>query len=175
MGPNNRILIYLLRRDLRLSDNPIFHEACKLLSSSTITHLLPVYVFSAAQIETSGFRNVANEEPWPFPEARSRVGAFWRCGPHRAKFVAETVWDLKTTLEANGSGLSMRAGVQSHVVKDILEYYQEGKERGEVVGVWMTGEKASEETDEEDQIQKVVEKFEKEFRVFKDEKYFVDE
>lgn len=118
---------------------------------------------------------MANEEPWPFPEARSRVGAFWRCGPHRAKFVAETVWDLKTTLEANGSGLSMRAGVQSHVVKDILEYYQEGKERGEVVGVWMTGEKASEETDEEDQIQKVVEKFEKEFRVFKDEKYFVDE
>jgi deoxyribodipyrimidine photo-lyase len=174
MGP--KILIYLLRRDLRLADNSIFHELSS--PSSKYTHLLPLYVFSATQIETSGFRSPSSASPWPFPEARSRVGAFWRCGPHRARFLAESVWDLKKSLEDSGSGLIIRAGTLEGVVKEALEFYQQGKgekEKGEIVGVWMTGEETSEEKIEENRIRKVVEKYGKEFRLFKDEKYYIDE
>ena len=76
MSQPNRILIYLLRRDLRLADNPIFHELARLNSQSKkpFTHLLPVYVFPAQQVEVSGF--VADGESSPYPEARSKVGGF---------------------------------------------------------------------------------------------------
>src|ERR1700760_2958865 len=117
----SKILIYLIRRDIRLSDNPIFHEASQLSSKPEcqFTHLLPLYVFSASQIETSGFHNPANgADSWPFPEARSRVGKFWRCGPHRAKFLAEGVWDLKESLEGIGSGLCIRAGQPDEIIRD---------------------------------------------------------
>jgi deoxyribodipyrimidine photo-lyase len=178
----HKILIYLLRRDLRLSDNPVFHEVSQILSAKTeaqFTHLLPLYIFSASQIEISGFRNITDEdEPWPFPEARSRIGRFWRCGPHRAKFLAESVWDLKQSLENVGSGLCIRAGEPEEIIKDALESYENFKGQeysAEIVGVWMTAEEGTEEKQEERNIRKLVEGFKKEFRLFRDEKYFVDE
>jgi deoxyribodipyrimidine photo-lyase len=178
----HKILIYLLRRDLRLSDNPIFHEISQALSANSevpFTHLLPIYVFSASQIEISGFRNKVNEDDlWPFPEARSRVGRFWRCGPHRARFLAESVWDLKESLENNESGLCIRAGRPEEILKDALDYYDKFEDQqnsAKVVGVWMTAEEGVEEKQEESKIQRVVEESKKEFRLFRDEKYFVDE
>lgn len=50
----SNILIYLLRRDLRVSDNPILH-AFSTREDHGFTHLLPLYVFPAQQLEAMGF------------------------------------------------------------------------------------------------------------------------
>lgn len=172
-----RILIYLLRRDLRLSDNPVFHEVAGLFAGpSKFTHLLPIYVFPAQQVEVSGFlqdSGPSKQPKSPYPEARSQVAGFWRCGPHRAKFLAESVWDLKESLERAGSGLAIRAGLIADVVKDAFAYYKD--RNAEIEAVWMTGEVAWEELQEEHEVQSIVEEHSKEFRLFLDEKFFVDE
>ena len=140
---DSKVLIYLMRRDLRVSDNPILHS----LGTQTdhgFTHLLPLYVFAAQQLEVSGFVDPGAKSP--YPEARSQVGGFWRCGPHRAKFLSESVWDLKASLEKLGSGLCIRVGMVGEVVKKILEAEQSEMKVG---AVWMTGEEGAEEGWEE--------------------------
>lgn len=168
-----RILIWLARRDLRLADNPILHEVSKLNSQShaPFTHLLPLYVFPAQQIEISGF--LKPEQRSPYPEARSEVGKYWRCGHHRVKFIAESVWDLKKSLEGVGSGLEIRVGMLQDVVAQVLDAF---KDTGaDVAGVWMTSEPGVEEKREERAVQKELERRGKEFKLVSDEKYFIDE
>lgn len=169
-----RVLIYLLRRDLRLSDNPIFHEIAKTLQQSQrpYTHLLPIYVFAAQQIEVSGFIS-SDSERSPFPEARSEAAGFWRCGPHRATFLAESVWDLKKSLGKVGSGLEIRVGMAGQVIKDTLEAFKEQKT--EVVGVWMTDEEGVEEKKEERDVKEAAQNADIDFKLWTDEKYFIDE
>ena len=175
----HRILIYLLRRDLRLVDNPIFHELSRMHSQSQkpFTHLIPLYVFPAQQVEVSGF--ISGDASSPYPPARSQTGSFWRCGATRAKFLAESVWDLKQNLEGVGSGMCVRAGMVQDVVKHLMEGIEEDgsgpASKGEVTGLWMTEEVAIEEKREERALRKVVEGKGKEFKVWKDEKYFIDE
>ena len=174
--PSPRILIYLFRRDLRVTDNPILHEISKSYQQSEhpFTHLLPIYVFPAQQIEVSGF--VPSEcERCPFPEARSNVAGFWRCGPHRATFLAESVWELKRSLEAIGSGLEIRVGMLGQVIKNLLDVYRQDAATGEVVGVWMTREEGVEEQREENNIRWAVESGGKSFKLWTDEKYYIDE
>ena len=169
-----RVLIYLLRRDLRFADNPILHEISKTFQQSQhpYTHLLPIYVFAAQQIEVSGFLSSESDRS-PFPEARSNVAGFWRCGPHRAKFLAESVWDLKKSLGGVGSGLEIRVGMVGQVVKELLEAFQ--KESTEVAGVWMTNEEGVEEEREEHDARKAAEDAKIDFKLWTDEKYYVDE
>ena len=171
-----RILIYLLRRDLRLADNPIFHDVVKSYQKSDkpFTHLLPVYVFPAQQLEVSGFL-ASESERSPFPKARSPAGGFWRCGKHRAKFLAESVFDLRKSLQDAGCGLEIRVGMIQDVVKGLLNTYEEEKSQGEVISVWMTSEEGVEEKREERAVQSEVENHGKEFRLWQDEKYFIDE
>jgi deoxyribodipyrimidine photo-lyase len=69
MAPSN-ILIYLLRKDLRISDNPIFN-ALITEKDHGFTHLLPLYIFPAQQIELSGFIKDEDTKS-PYPEARRR-------------------------------------------------------------------------------------------------------
>jgi deoxyribodipyrimidine photo-lyase len=83
------------------------------------------------------------------------------------------VWDLKTSLEGVGSGLMIRAGMIGLVVKNLLEGFK--KADGEVVEVWMTSEEGVEEKREEMDVRKVVEAEGKDFRLLRDEKYFIDE
>ncbi|SMR51487.1 unnamed protein product [Zymoseptoria tritici ST99CH_3D1] len=170
-----RVLIYLLRRDLRLADNPIFTELAHLNSQSQkpFTHLLPLYVFPANQLEISGFLS-SDSEKSPYPEARSAVGGFWRCGKLRAKFMAESVWDLKQDLQKDQSDLILRVGTVKDAVQAVLDGYR-GRDDAEVHGVWMTGEKSWEEQVEEQDVKKMVEKDGKEFQLWNDEKYFVDD
>lgn len=174
MSPQ-RVLVYLLRRDLRLADNPIFHEISRLAKQSQkpFTHVLPVYVYSAQQIEISGFIPDKDAKS-PFPEARSEVAGFWRCGPHRAKFLTESVWDLKKDLEKTGSGLSIRVGMIGQVMDDILSRYSE-QEGSEVSAVWMTAEDGVEERREERAVKKATTKAGVDFKLWVDEKYLVDE
>ena len=171
---NARIIICLLRRDLRLKDNPIFHSIAQQSSNSVCTHLLPLYVFPAHQVEVSGFLS-SDSARSPYPEARSGVAGFWRCGTHRARFLAESVFDLKDSLESAGSGLVLRAGKLADVVKDLLAGYEKDESAGKIVGLWMTGEEAVEERREEREVRSVVEGYGKEFKLFRDEKYFIDE
>lgn len=172
---SRRVLIYLLRRDLRLVDNPIFHDIGTIFSQSQhpFTHLLPLYVFPAHQIEISGFLRSPDDKS-PYPEARSQVGNFWRCGPHRARFLAESVWDLKTALEGVGSGLCIRVGMAGQVIRDLLEDFREDPQT-EACGVWMTSEEGSEEKQEERDVKNAVEEEGTPFKLWPDEKYYVDE
>ena len=169
-----RILIYLLRRDLRFADNPILNEVSKTFQQSQhpYTHLLPVYVFAAQQVEVSGFLS-SDSERSPFPEARSPVGGFWRCGQHRSKFLAESAWDLKKSLEGVGSGLEIRVGMLGQVVKEMLEGLK--KENAEIAGVWMTEEEGVEEKREERDARKVAQELDTQFKLWVDEKYYIDE
>lgn len=196
-----RILLYILRRDVRLSDNPIFTAAARHVArqhdstssskedsrtrddsltsehrGSSFTHLLPVYVFSAQQIESSGFL-ASPDDKSPYPEARSTFAKIWRTGPHRAKFIAQGVWDLKQSLEGLGcgSGLQIRVGMIGDVVKDILEYYaKDGGSKGEISGVCMTANESVEEKEEEASARKHAEQHGVDFKLYGDEKYYID-
>lgn len=164
-----KILIYLLRKDLRVADNPVLHHLTS-YGDHGFTHLLPVFVFPAHQIEVSGF--VKDDGKSPYPQARGRVSRCWRCGPYRAKFIAESVWNLKSSLESLDSGLELRAGM----FKDVAERLLGGlKERGDTAAVWMTAEVCPEETADEDAVEAVCQQYGFEFQRWTDEKYFVDE
>jgi deoxyribodipyrimidine photo-lyase len=129
--------------------------------------VLPLYVFNARQIEVSGFFTGSLS---PYPEAKSQLGKFWRCGPHRARFLCESVWDLKQSLESVHSGLCIRAGSLQDVVRRALD-----SPGADVIGVWMTGDVTPEELEDEASVRTITEDRGKEFRLFKDEKYFIDE
>ncbi|KAK5998881.1 Putative cryptochrome DASH [Cladobotryum mycophilum] len=166
----DKLLIYVLRRDLRVADNPIFHHLAT-TTNHGFTHLLPVYVFPSHQVETSGF--LKDGETSPYPPALSSVGKFWRCGPHRAKFTAECVWDMKVNLEALNSGLIMRVGSATDVVKHIIQHFQD---KGPPVGaVWMTEEPSHEEIQEQDAVSKLCADSKVDFKLWLDEKYFIDD
>ena len=169
-----RVLVYLLRRDLRVADNPALHEISRLYEKTPqpFTHLLPLYIFPARQIEVSGFLS-SDARKSPYPEARSKIAGFWRCGPQRAKFIAESVWDVKTGLETLGSGLVVRVGLLGDVVRQTLRDLK--ADGGELAGLWLTADVAIEEKDEQEDVRKVVESEGAEFRLLKDERYFVDE
>lgn len=169
-----RVLVYLLRRDLRFADNPILNEVSKTFQQSQhpYTHFLPIYIFAAQQIEVSGFLSSDSDRP-PYPEARSSTGGFWRCGQHRAKFLAESVWGLKNSLEGAGSGLELRVGLIGHAIKDLLEAFN--KEGTEIAGVWMTNEEGVEEKREERDVRKAAGDANVDFKLWVDEKYYVDE
>lgn len=166
----SNIVIYLIRRDLRVSDNPILHH----LSSSSdhgFTHLLPVYVFPSHQIEVSGF--IEDGSKSPYPEARSYVGNFWRTGSHRAKHIAASVWDMKESLENLGSGLIIRVGQYGDVLKTILEGLNDKHHK--VGAVWMTSDEGVEEKADEDAIASICAGSGIKFQTWADEKYFIDE
>ena len=169
-----RVLIYLLRRDLRLVDNPVLNDVSKAFQQSQhpYTHFLPIYVFAAQQIEVSGFLSAGTEYS-PFPEARSLAGGFWRCGHLRSRFLAESVWELKKSLESVGSGLELRVGMLGQVVTQVLEALR--KANTEVVGVWMTAEEGVEEKQEERAVKNAAIAADTEFRLWADEKYYIDE
>ncbi|ETI23118.1 hypothetical protein G647_04915 [Cladophialophora carrionii CBS 160.54] len=171
-----RVLIYLLRRDLRLADNPVLYEIHKLSQQPQcqFSHVLPLYVFPAQQIEVSGFLADRNSES-PYPEARSEIGRFWRCGRHRVKFLAESIWDMKMELEKAGSGLLIRVGLLGQVIEDLLRQFQQAEEEVSVAAVWMTEEEGVEEKREERDVRKAAEKFGVNFRLWLDEKYFIDD
>lgn len=164
---DSKLLIYLMRRDLRVSDNPILHALTT--TNHGFTHLLPVYIFPAEQVEISGFIEGVGKSP--YPEARSEVGGFWRCGPYRAKFLAESVWDLKEGLERVGSGLCIRTGKVADVVNHLLKDIKDVK----VGAVWMIKEEGVEEDREERGVKKTCAAAGVNCKLWVDEKYFIDE
>ena len=164
---DSKVLLYLYRRDLRVADNPVLHELAT-AKDHGYTHLLPMYIFPAQQVEVSGF--IEDGSKSPYPEARSQVGGFWRMGQTRARFLAQSVWDLKGGLEKIGSGLSLRVGMVGEVTKKLLE----AKDL-KIGGVWITSEEGVEEKREERDVKNACAESNIEFKLWRDEKYFIDE
>ncbi|KAG7131586.1 putative cryptochrome DASH like protein [Verticillium longisporum] len=164
------ILIYLLRHDLRVSDNPVFHHLAT-VKDHGFTHLLPVYVFPAHQIGISGF--IRDGSKSPYPEARSDLGGYWRCGPHRARFLAQSVWELKESLQGLNSDLCLRAGSFDDVLQALLKGFSDKQQK--VGAVWMTSEEAVEEKRDERAVSRVCSEVGVDFKLWQDEKYFVDD
>lgn len=153
-------------------DNPIFHHLSK--NTEGFTHLLPLYVFPAQQVEVKGFIPKESNAQSPYPEARSPTGSFWRCGPHRAKFVSEAVWDVKQLLHGVGSDLCIRVGMTGEVVQELLRRINERNDTA-VGAVWMVGEDTTEEKQDETEVKAACAESDVAFKLWKDEKYFVDE
>ena len=166
----SNILIYILRRDLRVSDNPILHHL-ETTTDHGFTHLLPVFVFPAHQMELSGFLKDGHKNP--YPPAKSAVGGYWRCGPHRAKFTGESVCDLKASLDSLESGLVLRVGMIGDALNDLFE---DLTAKAQTVGaVWMTGDEGVEENRDEKAAELICKKHSADFKLWVDEKYFIDE
>ncbi|KAH8890740.1 hypothetical protein GQ53DRAFT_650003, partial [Thozetella sp. PMI_491] len=103
---------------------------------------------------------------------RSRVAGYRRCGPHRAKFVAQSVWKLKEAYESLGCGMIMRVGL----FRDVVEHLLDGLPSDTQVGaVWMTEDIGVEEERDEKAVRKVCKERGVEFQLWKDEKYYIDE
>lgn len=114
----------------------------------------------------------------PYPEARSHVAGFWRCGHHRAKFLAESVWNVKENLAKLNSDLVIRVGMVGDVLRDLVTWYTDaegGSQRGTIEAIWMTSEEGVEEKREERDARKAAKHAGAEFKLWTDEKYFVDE
>ena len=165
----SNVLIYLIRRDLRVSDNPILHRLAT--SDHGFTHLLPLYVFPPHQMEISGLLKDGRSSP--YPKAKSAIGGFWRCGPHRAKFVAQSVWNMRENLETLGSTLTMRAGAFDEVLRGVVGKVRQKQMK--VGAVWMVEEEAQEEKRDEASVSEVCSQEDIQFQLWPDEKYFIDE
>jgi deoxyribodipyrimidine photo-lyase len=88
--------------------------------------------------------------------------------------MAESVWDLKGSLEKVGSGLCMRVGMIGDVVKEMLSKTEEGDDLN-VTGLWMVSEEGVEEAREERAVKDACREAGIEFRLWTDEKYLIDE
>ncbi|KAF9767748.1 hypothetical protein IL306_015037 [Fusarium sp. DS 682] len=165
----NKLLVYLLRRDLRVTDNPVLHHLAT--SDHGFTHLLPIYILPPHQIETSGF--VAEGHKSPYPLAKSQVGRFWRCGPIRAKFQAESIWDMKQNLENISSGMLIRIGNFDRVLKHLIKSLHENHQS--VDTVWMTEDVSKEEVDDQNAVASVCTENNITFKLWQDEKYYIDD
>ncbi|KAK4199782.1 putative mitochondrial cryptochrome DASH precursor [Triangularia verruculosa] len=169
--PQN-ILIHILRRDLRASDNPLLHAAATAPDGEKFDAHLPLYVIDASQMDVSGFvkdKDTAN----PYKPTRSQVAGYPRCGPYRAKFVGEAVWDLSESLKRLGSGLFVRLGNLPEVVESLARGLAE---KGAKVGaIWMTSHEGSEEKADEKAVASLCDNIGAEWKLWVDEKYFIDD
>ncbi|KAI1643618.1 cryptochrome [Daldinia loculata] len=166
----NNVLVYIIRHDLRVSDNPILHHLASTIGHG-FTHLLPLFVLLPHQLEVSGFLKEGGKSP--FPEAKSEVGRYWRCGPYRAAFIAQSIWNLKDNLEKLGSDLTTRIGTYDGVLKTLIDGLRlKGLSVG---GVWAIGEEGYEEKRDEKLISEVCSSLGVDFRTWVDEKYFIDD
>jgi len=92
--------LYWFRNDLRLGDNPALAEACAASSA-----LLPVFCHDPAQDAGT---------PW----------GFVRRGPHRQRFVHDSLSDLSNQLQARGSRLLQLSGRALDVLPALVRELQ---------------------------------------------------
>lgn len=170
MMSKNNILIYLFRHDLRISDNPILHHLAS-ASDHGFTHILPLLVIAPQHLEVSGF--LKDGKTSPYPPAKNQLSGLWKCGPHRAKFIGETILDLRNSMREAGRPLTIKVGTPCKVVDDIQ---QNLKQHGQKVGaIWAIDEEGTEEKDEEKEVAAVCSKNDIGFKLWTDTKYYIDE
>jgi len=93
---NNKILIWF-RTDLRITDNEALF-----LAAETGADLLPVYIFDPRNFEQTYF-------------------GFERTAAFRARFLLESVQDLRNSLQQMGSNLIVRTGFPEVIVPDLAK------------------------------------------------------
>lgn len=91
--------IVWFRNNLRLHDNEALHKA---LDYNTV---LPVYVFDPRWFGKTAF-------------------GFLKTGPHRARFLLETLQNLKENLQSRGSDLIVREGKTGQILAELAEQYE---------------------------------------------------
>ena len=105
---SKRRVVVWLRNDLRLTDSSPFSRAAALAKSSPTTEVLPVYCFDP---RTYGLTNqVFLGKGFGAPKTAH----------HRAKFVLESVLDLKSRLRAIGSDLLILIGEPEKMLPAVL-------------------------------------------------------
>ena len=101
-----RRIILWLRRDLRLHDNAIFDRArwgC--LTDTEPVELVPVYVFDPREYKAASVSTWSSE----------------KTGRYRARFIAETVTDMKQTLSTEfGSDLLVFCGQPEDILHRLV-------------------------------------------------------
>ena len=110
LGANNqkKVIVQWFRgTDLRLHDNPSLCHAIQLAQKQQQSHagIIPIFCF----------------DPRLFGATKSRLGSSsLKCGPQRAKFILDSVIDLRQQLEERGSGLLVAHGTPEHVMKQLM-------------------------------------------------------
>ncbi|GAB2766022.1 DASH family cryptochrome [Rhabdobacter roseus] len=116
-------IIYWFRNDLRLYDNEGFWQA-----TQQADEVIPVFVFDPRAFENGylGFR---------------------RIGARRARFMVESVQQLRENIRAKGGELLVRIGEPEKIVADLAQAY-------DATAVYTSKEIAQEETDVESSLSK---------------------
>ncbi|XP_052769683.1 cryptochrome DASH-like [Mya arenaria] len=127
MASKMRVTLYMLRNDLRIHDN----EAL-LWANRNGTHLVPVYCFDP--------RHYVGTYKFGLPKT----------GPHRLKFLLQSLADLRQMLKSHGSGLIIRRGKPEVVIPEIIQQLGPGT----VQAVTFQEEATSEELDVEAGVRK---------------------
>ncbi|KAL5088129.1 hypothetical protein Trisim1_006805 [Trichoderma cf. simile WF8] len=169
-----RVVIYLVRRDLRVADNHILHLLSRhnINDECSYTHLLPVYVLPPDQVETSGL--LKNGERSPYPRAVSENSGVWKCGLHRVKFLAEAIWDMKERLEELDNGLIIRVGRFYDVLESIFKHYSSDKSGPRISSVWIARGHTPEQISEQQEVYTACYNFGIDYVKFRDREPFVD-
>ncbi|MFN8346671.1 MAG: DASH family cryptochrome [Spirosomataceae bacterium] len=128
-------IIYWFRNDLRLHDNEGFLKA-----TQDADEVIPVYVFDTRQFKET--------EPPGVP----KTGAF------RAKFLLESVQNLRDNLRKKGGNLLIRLGKPEAVLSELAREW-------EVAAVYTAKEAAQEETDTETALSKRLKVYNIDFEV----------
>ncbi|CED82658.1 Deoxyribodipyrimidine photolyase/cryptochrome [Phaffia rhodozyma] len=151
MSPTTKpnVLVLLFRNDLRIHDNPILNHFPK-----SITHVLPVYIFDERVISLSALPGFKPDQDEKLEEPKSRVLGTWRCGGNRVKFLAESVFDLKSNLRKINSDLMIGYGLPEKAIPEVVRQLQ--NDGMDVSGVWVAQEVNSEEMRQETRIQKAL-------------------
>jgi deoxyribodipyrimidine photo-lyase len=105
-GPSSTIIFHWFRLgDMRLHDNPALVKSSQICATNSDATVVPVFCFDK--------RIFGND-------ARSELGSL-KCGPRRAKFVIESVEDLRKSLEAKGSRLLVSTGKPEDFMANLLQ------------------------------------------------------
>lgn len=108
---------------------------------SQAQYLIPLYVFDEREMELSGLPGYRSQAP----PAKTPLYDFWKTGRFRARFIAETVYDLRSRLADRGSDLLIRFGRTEDIVTSLVSALQAN---GDIVeSVWTQMEYAQPDVD----------------------------
>lgn len=111
-GRKNLFVQWFRLMDLRVHDNPSLCKTVELAKQNGRDGILPVFCF----------------DPRIFgDDARSSFGSL-KCGPKRAKFILESVADLRTQLKSRGSGLIVAHGKPEDIIPTIMSKADKARE-----------------------------------------------
>jgi len=101
-GGVQRVILWF-RNDLRLHDNAIVDKATRSVASGDCKEVLPLYCFDPRMFDRP-----------------TEYGSPYKTGPHRAKFLVESVLDLKQRLRSVGSDLLIAVDKPEIVIGDLV-------------------------------------------------------